>query len=87
VPTTTHDLRPGLGTSKYPVRDPMSDGTNDGHPTFRMVLQSREAKRYGFIFGRRGWEEWAQPSFETFASLEEADAAGCRAMEMAARRI
>jgi hypothetical protein len=65
----------------------MSEGTNVGRPAFRMVLQSRGARRYGFIIGRRDREEWAQPSFETFASLEEADAAGRQAMEMAARRI
>jgi hypothetical protein len=53
----------------------MSDGTH-GRPAFRMMLQSRGAGRYGLIIGRPDREEWAQPSLETFASVEEADAAG-----------
>jgi hypothetical protein len=81
-------VHPRRQRQRTTLSDPMSDGTNSGHSTFRMVLQSREARRYGFIIGRRSREEWAQPSFETFASLEEADAAGRRAMKMmAARRI
>jgi hypothetical protein len=64
----------------------MSDGMNYGYPTFRMVLQSRGAGRYGFIIGRPDKEEWAKPSLETFASLAEAHEAGHQALEVAARQ-
>ena len=63
----------------------MSDSTRDPEPTFRMMLQSRGPGRYGFIISRSEREQWTQPSLRSFASLREADEAGRRAMEIAAR--
>ena len=53
---------------------------------FRLVLQSRGAGRYGYVIGQPDLEEWGEPSFETFATVAEADEAGRRAMKIAARQ-
>jgi hypothetical protein len=62
-------------------RSPMSDGVSNRDASFRMMLQSRGAGRYGYVIGRPDLEEWGEPSLETFATVAEAHEAGRRAMK------
>jgi hypothetical protein len=65
----------------------MSDSVvSNRDATFRMMLQSRGAGRYGYVIGRPDLEEWGEPSLETFATVAEADEAERRAMKIAARQ-
>jgi hypothetical protein len=64
----------------------MSDGVSSRDASFRMMLQSRGAGRYGYVIGRPDLEEWGEPSLETFATVAEAHEAGRRAMKIAARQ-
>jgi hypothetical protein len=59
----------------------MSDGVSNRDASFRMMLQSRGAGRYGYVIGRPDLEEWGEPSSETFATVAEADEAGRQAMK------
>lgn len=58
-------------------------GTTDG-PTFRMMLLSRDSG-YVFVIGRSDRPGRVEQSLETFASLEEAEKAGRKALEIRAR--
>ena len=64
----------------------MFDDVSNRDASFRMILQSRGAGRYGYLIGRPDLEEWGEPSLETFATVAEADEAGRRAMRIAARQ-
>jgi hypothetical protein len=59
-------------------------GTTDG-PTFRMMLLSRDSGQYLFVIGRSDRPGRVEESLETFATLEEAEKAGCKALEIRAR--
>jgi hypothetical protein len=58
-------------------------GTADG-PTFRMMLLSRDSGHV-FVIGRSDRPGRVEESLETFATLEEAEKAGCKALEIRAR--
>jgi hypothetical protein len=60
---------------------------SDHSPRFRMMLIARKAGWYGYIIGRYDEPEWMQRSSESFSSIEAADKAGRRAMEIISRKI
>ena len=64
----------------------MPDGVSNRDANFRMMLQSRGAGRYGYVIGRPDLEEWADPSFATFATVAEAGEGGRLAMKIAGRQ-
>jgi hypothetical protein len=58
----------------------------DSTPTFRMMLIARKAGWYGYIIGRNDEPGRERRSSESFSSIEAADKAGRRAMEILARK-
>jgi hypothetical protein len=60
---------------------------SDHSPIFRMMVIARKAGWYGYIIGRYDEPGWMQRSLESFSSIEAADKAGRRAMEIISRKI
>lgn len=54
---------------------------------FRMIIQSRNDGRYGYVITRTDDPLWAEASFDTFDSIDEAAIAAGEVLERYSRAI